>query len=138
MAKDFDTDRIHRAERDRSFTIGGETFTYRASIPPEDLAEWNEAVSGEKELGERGWITLYDDTILRLLEPGQDEKWRAARSDETLPLNLGDMRGLMEWLLAEQSGRPTGQSSASTNGGGTTGTSSTEPSSSEQAPASAG
>lgn len=128
--KNFDTDRVHRAERDRSFQIAGETFTYRPSVAPEVMASWNEAVTGEVTLGEREWLKLYDDTILGLLEPGQEEKWLAVRSaDLELPINLSDLSSLMEWLLAEQSGRPTVQPSESSQTDGRTGTESTDTSS---------
>lgn len=128
--KNFDELRVHRSERDRSFQIGGETFTYRPSVAPEVMASWNEAVTGEVALGEREWLKLYDATILGLLESGQEEKWAAVRAPGVaLPINLADLSTLMEWLLAEQSGRPTERPSDSTQTDGPTGTESTDTSS---------
>jgi len=137
--KNFDEERQHRAERDRSFTIGGETFTYRASVAPEKMAAWNEAVTGEVSLGERKWLELYDETILGMLEPGQEEKWASVRNpDLDVPINLRDLTDLMEWLLAEQSGRPTESPSDSSETAGETATDSTEHSSPELAAESTG
>jgi hypothetical protein len=38
--KDFDKDRVDRTQRDRTFKIGGETFTYRSSVAPEAIQGW--------------------------------------------------------------------------------------------------
>lgn len=127
--KDFDTDRVHRVQRDRKFQIGGEEFTYLPSVRPEAMADWNEGVTGEVELGERKWLELFDSTIIALLEPGQEEKWRSVRENADPAINLQDLQDLMKWLLAEQSGRPTGSPSDSTETDGPTTTESTATSS---------
>ena len=65
--KDFDADRRKREEKDRSFKIGGETFTYRVAVPPEDLVDWSAMVGGE--------FTLKDDAgkpVVGPLTPARD------------------------------------------------------------------
>lgn len=129
--KNFDEARAERAERDRSFAIGGETFTYRASVAPEALLAWNEAAGGEVEVGEREWLKLFDETISAFLEPGQDEKWAEVRAPERDdPISIEDMTELVRWLFSETTHRPTGQSSGSSDSADDSGTSSKESSSS--------
>jgi ribosome assembly protein YihI (activator of Der GTPase) len=38
--RDFDQSRAERQKGDRSFRIGGETFTYKASVAPEAIQDW--------------------------------------------------------------------------------------------------
>ena len=115
--KNFDEVRAKRAETDRSFVIGGETFVRKPAVAPEEILQWNRATGGEVELSEAEWIDTYDETILVLLEPGQEEKWREVRRrDVENPLTIGDLSGLIRWLFEEMSGRPTTPSSDSSDG----------------------
>lgn len=150
--------KVSREERarvpaeERSFKIGGETFVYRPSVAPELFKKWSMMVGGEyvlrdeqgrplldtnkqpiSSLTEDEALTIYDETILAFLEPGQEERWKAIRAaDAENPLNLEDIKAVMRWLFDQQSNRPTGRSLASSNGSETagTGTSSTVESSS--------
>ncbi len=98
--KDFDEARREREERDRSFKIGGEEFIRRVAVAPERILRWNMAGAGELDLDEQGWLDLYDETVLALLEPGQAEKWAEVRSaDLDNPLTGSDLT-----LLIERSG----------------------------------
>lgn len=134
--RNFDEARQERLAQERSFTIGGQTFEYRASVAPEAYLEWSKMVGGEygDDLTEEKSIEIFDSTIVAFLKPGQDEKWKAVRSpDAEIPLTLGDMKDVVRFLFEENSGRPTGASSASSGGSGTqaTPTTSTERSSSQ-------
>lgn len=144
-----------RLDRDRTFTIGGETFTTKASVAPEAVMRWSAMTSGEfvekdedgkvikdeegtpiSTLSEQEALAIFDDTVLAFLEPGQEDKWKQVRSpDVPVPINLTDLQALVEWMFAEQSGRPTSPPSGSSNGSesGGTGTSLTAESSSQEA-----
>lgn len=120
--KDFDRERRQRQETDRRILIGGRELSYRASVAPEVVLRWNQAATGELgELTEEDWLRLFDETIVALLDPGQDDAWqeiRDPRGDD--PLNLADMRAVLAYLMEAATGRPTGEPSGSSNGGTTT------------------
>lgn len=122
MIKDFDELRAERDKRDRTFRIGGEDFLHKATVAPEVILAWNEAISGEKpEMTERQWLDLYDETTLTLLEDGQEEKWARVRDPRAeKPLALGDLRALLTWLISQTTRLPTGEESASSSGSATT------------------
>lgn len=128
--KDFDEARAERQARDRSFRIGGEEFTYRPAVAPEAILQWSRMTGGEMpDLTEQEAIEIFDETVLAFLEVGQEKKWKAVRDPKLEnPLNISDLRELVSWLFEEQTGRPTGQPSDSSDGSGTppTGTPSTE------------
>lgn len=130
--KDFDTARNERLARERGFRIGGHDFVYRASVAPEALLAWDDR--GNKDGQE--FLDVIDETVIAFLEPGQEEKWRAARSGASEnPLNISDIIEVIQWLFEEQVGRPTGRSSESTSGGAGNGTPLTVVSSSPVTPA---
>ncbi len=86
---------------------------------------------------EREWIAVIDETITAILEPEYTEKWEQARDPNlTHPLSLQDLQELMRWLMAEVSGRPTGEPSGSSPQPDTTEIASTAGSSSPVEPAS--
>lgn len=137
--KDFDEARRERETLDRSFQIGGTQFERRIAVAPERVLRWNKAGAGELELDEQGWLDLYDETVLALLEPGQEEKWAAVRTpDLEHPLTGTDLTALIRWLFESMAGRPTGPSSGSSPGANGTETTSTDASSSKLAEASTG
>ena len=123
--KDFDEARREREEKDRSFTIGGEEFIRRPAVAPERILRFNQATGGEVELGEQEWLDVYDETILAMIEPGQEAKWQKVRDPELPnPLTLADLGALIRWLFEEMASRPTGPSSDSSDGRDSTGTTS--------------
>lgn len=121
--KDFDEARAEREARDRTFKIGGEEFHFRPAVTPEALLPYNRAITGEYTPTEEEWIKLYDESITAMLDPGQDARWvHVRRPDAPNPLNVADLNELLQWLLEQQAGRPTGQpsdSSTSSAGNGT-------------------
>lgn len=131
--KDFDVKRNERANKDRTFKLNGIEFEYRPAVAPESLLEWSQMIGGEyverdsngtivqaadgqpiSSLSEQQALTIYNNTILAFLAPGQEDKWRAARDPNSAnPVNLTDLTDLITWLFEETSGRPTGPSSNS-------------------------
>ena len=88
----------------------------------------------EKARTDQEWLTALDDTVLAIIEPEYAEQWHAVRRpDLPHPLSLADINSLVEWLVPEVVGRPTGSPSASSPSDGRTGTSSTDDSSSPEA-----
>lgn len=136
--RDFDQERQQHQRTDRRIRVGGRDFTYKASVAPEVVIRWNQATTGELgELSEEGWLALFDETILAILDRGQEEDWHAVRSPHAeTPLNIGDMRAVLTYLLEEATGRPTGEPSGSSPGGDRIETPSRDESSSPAAPAS--
>lgn len=121
--KDFDEARAEREARERTFKIGGEEFTFRPAVTPEALLAYNSAITGEVTPTEQEWIALYDQTIVALLDPGQDDRWlHVRRGDAPNPINVSDLTSLLEWLLEQQVGRPTGPPSDSSTSSGGNGT----------------
>lgn len=137
--KNFDDARKERLNRERQFVIGGETFTFRPSVRPEDVLDWfemrtGESLTGDDGLTQRQQVEVYDRTVLAFLEPSQDEAWAKVRADADPPITIKDISDLIEWLFEEQAGRPTSQPSDSSTGSGSgeTGTTSTGSSLSEE------
>lgn len=134
--KDFDEARRIREATERTFRAGGEEFHYKAAVAPEVILHWNQATSGEMpELGEEGWLDLYDETVLAILSTGQQEKWASVRDPlAEHPLNIGDLRAILQWLIVEATKHPTGGPSGSSTGTERTGPESKGGSSSPVAP----
>lgn len=110
--KNFDKVRRERIDRDREFIIGGETFAYRSGVRPEALVPWfqlqsGESLVGETRLSQEQQLKVMDDTVLAFLEEGQAEKWASVRMSVENPVTLKDIDALIEWLIEEQTGRPT-------------------------------
>jgi hypothetical protein len=88
----------------------------------------------EKARSDQEWLDQLDATVLAILEPQYLDAWRRVRDPEVAhPLSLGDINELVEWLVPEVVGRPTGSPSDSSRSGGDTGTTSTDDSSSPEA-----
>lgn len=137
--KDFDAERRERhAERearmgDRVFILGGEEFTYRATVSYTVL----EYIANSGQLDGGDLIANLERGCVDLLEDGQEARFlKVLRSTED-PLSFSDLNDLCTWLTEAQVGRPTLAPSPSTDGDATTSTSSTDDSSSTLAAASA-
>lgn len=133
VARDIEERRKARAARDRSFELGGETFTYRPSVPMEAMAEYYDMASGQNIVSNADAINIIDSTVLAFLEPGQEEKWTKVRQDPENALSVWDCHELIEGLLETATGRPTLPPSVSTVGQKKSGTTSTEDSPSTEA-----
>lgn len=123
--KNFDVAREERAKADRSFQIGGETFTRKIGVAPESIIPWTQFVTGEAEPSELDMIALCDETVTALLEEGQEKNWQKVRDPKLKnPLTVQDITGVIMWMLGEIAGRPTGAPSDSSDGRASTGTTS--------------
>lgn len=139
MSRDFDSERRARhAVReeelgDRTIIVGGEEFTYRAFASYTVLGE----ISGEREDTADNMIADLEQSLLKMLEPGQEERFLAAIRSQDDPWTFADLIDLVQGVTELLAGRPTQASSPSDGGDAQTSTSSTEDSSSEPAVASA-
>lgn len=133
--KDFDEARAERMQRDRSFKIGGETFTRRLAVRPEAMEEFARMRRDEAELA---GFEIFDRTFYAFVEPEGHERWKQLREREDDPLNYADIMEVCGWLVAEETGRPTRALSLSTPGPERSETTSTDDSSSLEAGASTG
>lgn len=117
--KDFDERRRERAARDRGFTLGGEQFVMKPGVRPEILVAY-EGIPPEATPEQK--IGVLDGVIIGFLEDEAEAtvRWTRARAIEDNPVTLQDMQDLIEWLIEQQTGRPTGQPSVSSPGGGGT------------------
>ncbi len=134
--KDFDTEFAEaQKERsselaERSFKLGGKTFTYAANPSYTALGQ----ITSE---GEGDVIGRLEEGLLRLMDVGQEKDFLAALHDDKHPVTLNNLNALISWIIEEQTGRPTQAPERSGSGGKTTSTSSTDGSSSRPAVASA-
>jgi hypothetical protein len=134
--KDFDAEFAQaHAEREsemaeRSFKLGGKTFTYAANPSYTGLGQ----ITSE---GEGDVIGRLEEGLLRLMDDGQEEEFLAVLRDKKSKVTLNDLNTLIAWVIEQQTGRPTQAPSLSTPGGATTSTPSTAGSSSKLAEASA-
>jgi hypothetical protein len=135
--KDFDADRKERhAQRevdlgDRTFQLGGRTFTYKANVPYDflkDIAAVNNSTEGDSviETLERFCVDIIED---------DPEGFLAVLRSREDPVTFADLNELTTWLMEQQVRRPTSAPSSSTDGRVTTGTDSTEVSSEQPAAA---
>lgn len=132
VAASIEKARAEREQAQRTFTLGGETFTHRPTAEMETLADYYDMTSGRTNVDNHEAIAIIDRTVLAFLEPGQEEKWAKIRHSETHPLSVGDCHGLIEALLAATTGRPTLRPTDSTGGPSTNGTTSTADSPSKE------
>lgn len=129
--RDYDVGRRARLARDREFRIGGETFVRRATVRPEEWAEWEDLTPGI-DLVE--FMAVLDRTVCALIEPDDDAagRWMALRERGDDAITFEDARDVIAWLVGEQAGRPTDLPLVSTVPPVAIGTSSTDDSSSQE------
>jgi hypothetical protein len=131
--KDFDTARHERRAEleaelgDRAFVLGGETFNFRAVT---SYAVLSELSSEGREVTSREFIGIIEQTLAKMLEPGQEERLFTVLHSEEDPLTFQDLLDLVSWITEQQTERPTQASSPSMGGGAPTSITSTDASSS--------
>lgn len=143
LGRDFDEERAERFARPRTFKMGGKEFTFKVGFRPEIYAEYvTEYFEVMFRPGARGteMLAVLDRMIPKFLDSVDDSpaRWEELRARhiedpegaEESDVTIGDMHDLIEWLMEQQTGRPTRPRSSSGNGRGRTGQSSTDPSSS--------
>lgn len=117
MAKSFD-DLI---SSERTFVVRGETFTWR-DVRPEVLTAFQPAEDDEKKDPEDNsgiWKQL-DEQIALFLVPQDVERWKELRAREDNPVTIIQLNAILEWLVGEQTERPTQTPSPSGSGRGKT------------------
>lgn len=112
--KDFDQERALRSANDREFRIGGRVFTRLASVRPEVLFEYEDMPA---DVGAADAMRIMDDTLKKFLE-GDDAaaQYDAMRAQEEDAVTVNDLAALLQWLIAESTGRPTVRPLRSTDG----------------------
>lgn len=105
-------------QEDMTFEVCGEKFTMR-NVRPEVLALWEEEDAKEPASGVKA-VEVTDKRILAFLDNGngQHERWKALREREDRALSIGQLGGILEWMIEVQTARPTNQPSPSGRGRG--------------------
>ena len=119
MSKNFDQERLQAIEEmgDRTFELGGETFTRRATIRPETANQYAALLQDFLEdLPAAETLKRTDETILILIETEGHERWRALREREDDAIDNRTIAKVLNWLVAEMAGRPTEAPKSSGNG----------------------
>lgn len=109
--------------QDHTFTVRGQTFGWR-EVKPEVLSTMGESltkVNDDDPLA--GWVAI-DEQILLFLVPEDHEKWKTLRAREEDPITIKQLTAILDYLVGEQSDRPTQTPSPSAVGRGRTAASS--------------
>jgi hypothetical protein len=114
--KDFDD----KATQNHTFKVAGETFKWH-NVRPEILFDLGEALG--KEGAPTGADALDAQVIIFLPEEEKDH-WKTLREREENPVTVKQLNEIVEWLVSEQTGRPTVTPSPSAPGPGRTAASS--------------
>lgn len=116
MAKSFDD----LVSSERTFVVRGETFTWR-DVRPEVLTAFKPEENGDKDKDPEDnsgiWKQL-DEQILLFLVPEDQERWTNLRAREENPVTIVQLNAILEWLVGEQTDRPTQTPSPSASGPG--------------------
>lgn len=117
--KDFD----ELLAPDHTFIVRGVTFTWR-EVRPEVLSAMGQALTQvNDDDADAGWSAI-DDQILLFLDPSDHEKWKELRAREENPVTIKQINAILDYLIGEQSDRPTQTPSPSASGRGKTAASS--------------
>lgn len=119
MPKSFDD----LVSTERTFVVRGETFTWR-DVRPEVLTAFQPSEAEEKKEGEpednSGIWKQLDEQISLFLVPEDVERWQNLRAREENPVTIIQLNAILEWLVGEQTERPTQTPSPSASGRGKT------------------
>jgi hypothetical protein len=110
---------------DHTFTVRGQTFSWK-EVRPEVLSAMGIALGKVEDDGEDpniGWAAI-DDQILLFIVPEDHDKWRELRAREEEPVTIKQLNAILDYLIGEQSDRPTQTPSPSASGRGRTAASS--------------
>lgn len=131
MGKNFDEKRSQRPARtveERTFTIGGVSLVQRdpRDVKPEALTPY-EQITKESPLSTD--LGAMDAIVVALLEPDSQQAWKELRARDKDVITPEDITDVLQYLIEQVTGRPTGQPSASGPGANGTEASSTATSS---------
>lgn len=116
MSKNFDAARGERARRDRGFTIAGETFSIKAAVRPEVIAEWDAVTT---DTPSEDGIAACERIVESFLEtPEQYRRWTELRASELdgNPISVEDLVAVVQWMVEANTGHPTEPPASSTRG----------------------
>lgn len=101
---------------DMTFEVCGEKFTVK-TVRPEVLALWEDETDPETAVAA---LEVVDKRILAFLDNGngQHDRWKAMREREDNSPSMGQIRGILEWMIEVQTARPTNPPSSSGRGRG--------------------
>jgi hypothetical protein len=111
--KDFD----ELLTEDREFSVAGEKFRW-CDVRPEVLTAFEPSENGDQDDG-AVW-RLMDDQILLFLDTSERDRWKTLRARDERPVTIRQLTAILQWLMEEQTGRPTEQPSPSAVGRGQT------------------
>jgi hypothetical protein len=109
--------------QERTFVVRGETFTWQ-DVRPEVLdtilrvSPNGDGKEGEEK--EQDMWAAQDKMILEFLVPEDHERWQNLRSRDKDPVTIAQFNAILEFLVAEQTDRPTQPPSPSGSGRGKT------------------
>lgn len=104
---------------DHTFTVRGVTFTWK-EVRPEVLSAMGQALTNvNDEDADAGWGAI-DDQIILFLDPSDHDKWKELRAREEEPVTIKQINAILDYLIGEQSDRPTQTPSPSASGRGRT------------------
>lgn len=122
MSRNFD----ELLTEDRTFTVRGQTFTW-VEVRPEALSAMGKSLSavdangdGDQEVDDDAAWAAIDDQILLFLIPEDQERWKELRAREAEPVTVKQINAILQYLVEEQTDRPTETPSASAPGPGRT------------------
>jgi hypothetical protein len=116
MPKSFDD----LVSSERTFVVRGETFTWR-DVRPEVLTAFTPTENGKEDPEDNSgiWKQL-DEQIALFLVPEDQDRWTNLRAREDNPVTIVQLNAILEWLVGEQTERPTQTPSPSGSGPGKT------------------
>lgn len=99
------------------FEVHGQRFNVK-TVAPEVIAAWDDAPAEDEETA----FEKLDKMILTFIDDGngQADRWRELRASADKPLAVGQMRGILRWMVESQSDFPTEQPASSPRGRGKT------------------
>lgn len=115
MAHNFD----ELLSEDRTFIVRGQTFTWR-DVRPEVLTTLGQT-NGDNP--DDIWASQ-DEQILNFLVPEDHERWKNLRARDEDPVTISQFNAILEYLVGQQTDRPTPTPSPSATGRGKTAASS--------------
>lgn len=103
-----------RAKADRQVEVRGEVLTRKERVRPEAIAMIEDA---SMQLSSLDVVAMLDDGILMTLDDKSREAWQKLRSEDADdPLTLAEITAVGTFMVEAETGLPTTQPSASTNG----------------------
>ena len=123
--KDFNVEKLNPEVKNDpiTFTLAGEEFTCRAKLPGWLMVKF--VASSTRDIRGADIGAVYN-FFRDVLVPESLVRFEALMYTDEYDIELDTLADITNWLVSEYTARPTQQPSPSTNGAGTTGTTSEE------------